>query len=422
MLASGRGIPPFSGQFRTADSTPRDAFFPIRTSYSTTSPSRLFRSTSALYAQVMLTKAIQQHQPAPAAKPHSLSQTLFPASSPVSRPNLHSNGSRHKQPQLSGSPISKTNTVLKPSASSVLNGPGIARTIRSNKLAKRTLSQMTDMGSVFSSNDSFRDSSRPDPFSKPPSQLSGSAHVTSLHDAVYFDENDFDDDADLDLEVEDPMDKGYLSVTKGDLYLPVEQRTPSINTSGTTTSTATLEWSSSPLQHKATPPNAGLLRRTNDAYAADVAELRTTVVVDPDPNPRPSKRRTIPWRAEDDNDAIGGAKNGPPAHVQKIIDGHRANKVQLQQGNGEFTPLPKDDYQFQYSWNKTASAIKEEQKQLRQANKRLVKSNEDMEEATRAKKRQKLESIFLSEEQQRVLKLVVESGKSVFFTGSAGTF
>ena len=379
MLANSRSVSLFLRQVRIAGSIPRDTSLPIRTGHSATSPSRLFRSTSTFDAQIMLTKAIQQHQPAPAAKQYSLSQTLLPSSSPSSRPDLHSNRPWRKQPQSDRSTISQVNPVLKPSA-----------------------------------------------FSKSQSQLSAQGHVANLHDAVYFDENDFEDDADLDLEVEDPMSKGHLSVSKADINLPAEQKTPISNNKGIVVSSAPLAWSSSPLQHKATPPNAGLLRRTNNAHAPDAAKSRTAVDVGPDSDLRPSKRRTLPWPTDGDKDVTNDATRGPPAHVQKIIDRHRANKAQRQQDNGDFTPLPKDNHLFQYSWNKTASAMKEEQRKLRQANKRIVKSNdasnEDIGQAIRANKKQKLEPVFLSQEQQRVLKLVVESGKSVFFTGSAGTF
>lgn len=373
----------------------------------------------------MLSKAVQEHQPVPAAKQHSLSQTLLPSSSPLSRPNLHNNGSRPKQPQLDRSAIPKVNPVLKPSASSVLNGSGIARTVGLNDLVKRSVSQTKDSDSSHSSYSSFHELSHPDPFSNPQSQVSASGQVASLHDAVYFDENDFDDDEDLDLEVEDPMNKGHLPVSKPDVNLPVDQKTPLASNRGINTSSAPLAWSSSPLQHKTTPPYAALLRRTNDVHAVNNEESRTAVNTDGGPELRPTKRRTLPWSAEGDDVVPQDAKPGPPEHVQKIIDRHQAKKAQRQQRNGDFTPLPKDDQQSQYLWNKTASAMKEEQKKLRQANKRLVKSNEDsnedMKPAVRANKRQKLEPVFLSQEQQRVLKLVVDSGKSVFFTGSAGT-
>ena len=396
ILASQRRISSFSGQFRIAGATPRDAFLPIRTRCPTTSPSRLFRTTSAFHAQIMFTKAIQQQQPAPVAKQHSLSQTLLSSSSPLSRPDLHSNGSRSKQAQLDRSPISNVNPVLKPSASSVLNGPSLARTFGASNLGKRTLSQTKDLESAFSNQNAFHGLGYPDPFSKSQSQLSTPEQATNLHEAVYFDENDFDDDADLDLEVEDPINKGHQSTSEASINLPVDQKTFS-NDRGVTTSSAPLPWSSSPLQHK---------------------------LMDPKPLPRPSRPRTIPWRTEGDNYVAQVAGSGPPADVQRIIDEHRANRAQRQQDNGEFTPRSKDDNRLQHPWTKTASAMKEEQKKLRQANKRLVKSNdavdEDTKAAVKARNSKKLEAVFLSDEQKRVLKLVVESGKSVFFTGSAG--
>lgn len=307
----------------------------------------------------------------------------------------------------------------------MLNGSGIARTVGGDSLVKRGLSQTKSLEGVSSSHSSFHDPGHPDPFAKSQSQYTASGQVASLHDAVYFDENDFDDDADLDLEVEDPMNKGHLSVAKADVNLPVTQKTPSSDNGANTTSSAALAWSSSPLQHRATPPNAGLLRRTKDVHAPDVEELRTAEDIDEGSEPRPTRRRTLPWGAEDGNAVAEAAKPGPPEYVQKILDSHRIYKGHHQQHNGDSTPLPKGDQQFQYPWNKTHSAMKEEQKKLRQATKRLVKSNDasnqDMEQVVRAKKRQKLEAVFLSQEQQRVLKLVVESGKSVFFTGSAGT-
>lgn len=74
-------------------------------------------------------------------------------------------------------------------------------------------------------------------------------------------------------------------------------------------------------------------------------------------------------------------------------------------------------------WNTTASAIANEKKHFRDKNKRkaIDAGMEETAEAVRASKRVAVAPITLSEEQQRVLELVVHQGKSVFFTGSAGT-
>ena len=75
-------------------------------------------------------------------------------------------------------------------------------------------------------------------------------------------------------------------------------------------------------------------------------------------------------------------------------------------------------------WEQTASAVKKEQRKLKQSKKTLVKTNEatteDLREAIATKKKNNVVPLFLSDEQRRILNMVVEKRKSVFFTGSAG--
>lgn len=87
------------------------------------------------------------------------------------------------------------------------------------------------------------------------------------------------------------------------------------------------------------------------------------------------------------------------------------------------TPASKEKSDSPYPWNKTASAVKEEQKRLRQGHRKLVKDNEAEEKpkSTRTKAEHKVPRVFLSDEQKKVFNLVTEERKSVFFTGSAGT-
>ena len=81
------------------------------------------------------------------------------------------------------------------------------------------------------------------------------------------------------------------------------------------------------------------------------------------------------------------------------------------------TPAPKAS-KPEYPWNTTQSAIKLQQKTLREANKKAVAAKA----AIKRKKKNTLHRIFLSEEQQHVLNMVVENKNSVFFTGSAGKY
>lgn len=68
-------------------------------------------------------------------------------------------------------------------------------------------------------------------------------------------------------------------------------------------------------------------------------------------------------------------------------------------------------------WNKTASAVKEEQRELR----RLNKKKQPVDARLKKKPTERVASLFLSDEQRGVLEAVVDRGKSIFFTGSAGT-
>lgn len=69
-------------------------------------------------------------------------------------------------------------------------------------------------------------------------------------------------------------------------------------------------------------------------------------------------------------------------------------------------------------FDQTASAIKEQKRQLKRAQSNAARAEADEDEVVTSKQP---EAISLSAEQQHVLKLVVEQGKSVFFTGPAGT-
>lgn len=91
----------------------------------------------------------------------------------------------------------------------------------------------------------------------------------------------------------------------------------------------------------------------------------------------------------------------------------------------EETPAAKKEKNPSYLWNVTASTIKEQQKQLRKINGKLIKDNPATEEkrvqAIKSNKVRRVTRPHLSVEQQTVLNLVLDNNDSVFFTGSAGT-
>ena len=205
----------------------------------------------------------------------------------------------------------------------------------------------------------------------------GGARLNMLHDPVYFDENDFENDEDIDL---DAIDSPIPALSHTLLPNPLQTKS---NPPQTSLSSTPLPWSSSPPTHNQMPPPK--------------PQTQTAVT------PNTFKRRTLPW--------IEDAKKADHAQAEK------------RKRDTAFTPLPKDQTDSPFPWNKTASAVKEEQKTLRKGHKKLARDVEAGPEASNIKKKRRaaVPKVFLSDEQLSVLKLVAEQKKSVFFTGSAGT-
>ena len=375
----------------------------------------------------MLAKAVQEHDAAPTHKAPTLSQTLFPSSSPLSGHNAFRSPSQQTHRPISRSQLG-TAKVLKPSASAALNAHGGGWSAGASNPLKRTAAQADSMGGLLSKQDSIARAGNVVDLTQ---STFGEDRVGKLHDAVYFDENDFDDDVDLDFDAEDPKTKGHLSAAKTEPTLPAVSHVPLVNQQEN--SSQTFPWSSSPLQRKSTPQPASI-GKAAPLPVFDPTHTETPQYLPKPPVARPIKRRTLPWLDTDGQEATAEPRRELPAHVQKIIDRKKANQVNRQRDTRQaldieaFTPLPKDKPNSPYPWNKTASAVKEEQKNLRKANvgKKMVKNNGvDNGNAKDSiagikKKSGDVAGVFLSEEQQKVLKMVVEGQKSVFFTGSAG--
>ncbi|OAT13046.1 mitochondrial DNA helicase [Blastomyces gilchristii SLH14081] len=190
-----------------------------------------------------------------------------------------------------------------------------------------------------------------------------------LHSNVYFDENDFDDDIDLDeptsFSINLTQSQSFASSRIQPPELPPPPEQPAPPSDNAPPSTLPLPWSSSP------PTN--LLP--------------------------PAKRRTLPWEANENPEPENRPRTKPAP--RSVIRTPAPNKP---------SSLP---------WDKTMSAVKEEQKELRKQQKIRVSSEKNQQHlGTRAPK---VASIFLSEEQKRVVEAIVKDGKSIFFTGSAGT-
>ena len=255
---------------------------------------------------------------------------------------------------------------------------------------------------------------------------------SSIPQTDLFGEDDFD--SDIDLDVEEPKAKGTVNyptlakpkapaapMPKSVVY-PTLPRQQQVRTGYQDSGYGSVEpsakeavpgssnpfpWSSSPLEHFQPTRDPSTIRQFaynggESARAPPTANAETREV----------KRRTLPWLEKKDD----GSASVSSTH-QSIGEAMRPTS------RGMATPASKTTKKSQFPWNTTASAVKDQQKKHREEIKKTVKKNEGTDESIqKAKtKRKQVARVFLSEEQQHVLDLVVEKKKSVFFTGSAGT-
>lgn len=317
----------------------------------------------------MLAKAIQEHVPAPGPKNTTLSQHY--------KNNANS---------------------LRPSPPSTLNAP---RPNSTNPL-KRTASQANGIeSSCSSSQNGLQDRNIVDT-----AQLrADGGRVGQLHVNVYFDENDFEDDNNIDLDAEDLLmaSTKQSSVSSSATRLPPRNPKTFVTPKPSISSTP-IPWSSSPPEHHQMPsPKPPLKVGTGNA----------------------TNRRNLPWLdkslqsidSPQEEPNISTAHE-PPAHIRDLL----SRKKEKTRDSKVLTPLSRDNPKSPYLWNKTASAVKEEQRRIRQGSKHSIKNNKSSTEKSNAgRKRETVARVFLSDEQKSVLDLVAEKKKSIFFTGSAGT-
>lgn len=226
----------------------------------------------------------------------------------------------------------------------------------------------------------------------------GQSALGSLHDAVYFDENDFDDDDDLDFEILKP---GPLSQDT----VPTSSETPSLPLQ--------LNHSANNSTYTARSSTAGYSQnmRTQNVSQPDIKYPELPQVDDMPQEQLPPSSMPIPW------------SSSPPSHHQPPQQKRRklpwGQEDKSSSYSNPITPAPtrNPSTKAEMPWNKTASTVKDEQKELRRINKK--KSTAGDYHLTKPQPR--VASLFLSEEQKAVLDAVVDRQKSIFFTGSAGT-
>jgi len=281
--------------------------------------------------------------------------------------------------------------------------------------------------------------SRQDAFEEPLYPQIGSQEIGTKRNSdtiseVFFDVNDFDSDVDLD--VENPDAKGTVAYPKLPALPPVSRpavgptsprQAPHVPTSRSLdesgyqslintqySSTASKIGSSVPLSGWSSSPLGHFEKPDIQQFAYDPS---TVTNANDTEKSKPAKRRPIPWLKQQE---VEKAKS--PVHSAESV---KSNTSKPRMAKGESTPLTKNASTSTYPWNTTASAVKAQQKQLREVKKNPTKAQEvtevDKVAVNTTKKRKQLPQIFLSQEQNHVLNLVVEQKKSVFFTGSAGT-
>ncbi|KAJ5782713.1 hypothetical protein N7457_004487 [Penicillium paradoxum] len=199
----------------------------------------------------------------------------------------------------------------------------------------------------------------------------------SLHNAVYFDENDFDDDLDLD----EPQPLIAPRMTSSAISKTVTY--PSLDPSKTGQS-------------------ANGNRDPSDVNYPDLPPMSQEELA-------PPSSMQLPW------------SSSPPSHFQPPVRKPRTlpwtkEEVEPREDKRRSFVTPKRARPAE-PWNKSESAIKAEQKELRQEYKKTQQTDVN----PKPQARPKIASIFLSDEQRAVLEAVVDRTKSMFFTGSAGT-
>jgi ATP-dependent DNA helicase PIF1 len=372
---------------------------------------RYTHSVSSIYtftpcgirSENMLGRALKTHE---SSRPASGSSSALQPSKPITQSSLANAFSTKPLPNRSGS---QKPHILQ-SSQSPPNGIPPYRPVdepeNSQPLRKRPIAQQSALAVAFNTSSSFQENAAP------LEQLIGQLPLDSmaaLHDAVYFVETDFDDDDDLDFDISEPVIIAPRHATTNALPTPARtydaQRPlgdlgflpplrPAAESAAVPPSSAPLLWSSSPAEHYL-PRSI----RPQDPHPETVQEE--------DERPKPQKARQLPWAPVAKRDGRGATFST----VRKSREGTRTSS-----GKVASDGMP---------WNDSFSNIEAGKKEARKRNaakqqKRTITTLSDDLAERAMKSRETVAKIFLSEEQKRVIDLVVDQSFSVFFTGSAG--
>jgi ATP-dependent DNA helicase PIF1 len=358
----------------------------------------------------MFASAVSKH-----SREDALKKSLFPSSSPSAPSQSASHTGNPVSNAFTRQQMTPTSSTLTTS-SSIQNRPAPPRSNAASTDPKRTDQTGQGFASTLDRN-GFRDEKSVILIEDDSVRQTG---ISRSNGSVYFDENDFDSDVDLDAESPkiptkppaQPASRFVAAGGKNFLATPGSQARNLPTSSGTP-----IPWSSSPPEHFAAPSR----KRSVQAISKDEnsnSAISEQMSVNPSTTRAP-KRRFLPWPTA--SNEVGQSRDS------------RTETTSIEQRFGQdssareqsIPTAPKTNADL-HLFNQTASTVKKEQKRLRQTNKKMIKDNPAT-EATKAiaiqdLKRKKPCQVFLSEEQKKVASLVVNHvvTQSVFFTGSAG--
>lgn len=334
---------------------------------------------------------------------NDLAKQLFPSSSPggkVQDGNIIDSFKKSTQAKATTSASARnpaSTITASPGMSSITGFVGRQHSTKpANSMVSSGVRQSASMASLYNESDPFKDD--PDDLLYRPANTEPSAPH------VFFNEDDFSDDDNLDLDLEHPTSLPPLPKAPAAANpAPLREST---NPPGPP-STQPIPWTSSPASHMLPPTSRSVSSRTlSDVDIKKRPSEGESCALRAHP---PKKTRTIPWKTEE---SFEEQENEPEVSMWAA---------------GAVTPASKK--KDQPLWDASASTVKAHRKQLKNQSKKPAATNDptSMEEIQEivakqtAAKGGAAQGIKLSEEQQRVQDLVVKSGQSVFFTGPAGT-
>ncbi|UKZ71826.1 uncharacterized protein TrAtP1_013376 [Trichoderma atroviride] len=325
------------------------------------------RNSSLAAADSMFVKANKAFKASDPPGRNALSKQLFPSSSPSASPMTTDIRDQLK----------KAGTGSALSSASALS----ARTTPFSKSPEQQQPMASSGGSAAGSLASLYGKS--DPFKANPEtiDLTGPENNEKTKEHVYFVEDDFSDDDDLDLDFKAPSALPTLPDPKPPIVeeddFPPQQTQP-------------IDWSSSPKSHYfPSKPLSTVSLKRDSSGESDLT--------------------------------------GPPISKKKrVLPASFRSEPELSQDQGPFdVPAYVQPTKPKRIWEASADALNEQKKQLKiQQSARADSQGIDERPPQFGKTHDasnKGEAIHLSKEQERVLDLVVNQGKSVFFTGPAGT-